>query len=160
MVYAIAPHIDALVAREKPDAILHLGLAGSRRRVSVETRAKNAASNARMDASGRRAAGLALDPRGPAAMRSTWNAQRLTNALRAARLDAALSNDAGDYVCNALLWRSLEAGAAPAIFIHIPRRRRIAPAKIAAALARVLPAFANGLARESFARRRFARERS
>jgi pyroglutamyl-peptidase len=50
--------------------------------------------------------------------------------LRAARMSgapAALSQDAGRYVCNALFWRALEAsrrgGPMLIAFVHVPRLR-------------------------------------
>ena len=138
VVHAIGPHLDSLVAREKPDAVVHLGLAGSRRRVCVETRARNRSSSLKHDAGGRCSSMSSLQPRA-AARRSTWDAGRLAAALRAQEIDAALSNDAGDYVCNATLWHSLRSGAVPAIFIHVPKKRRLAPARLAAALAKLLP---------------------
>ena len=140
VVHAIAPRLDALVARENPDVIVHLGVAGRRRHVCVETRARNVASTTKPDADGRFRKSRILKTGGPAARRSGLSAGRLVASLRAAHIDAILSNDAGDYVCNAAFWRSLETTRAPAIFIHVPKKRRIAPARIATALARVLPA--------------------
>lgn len=134
----IAQYLDAVVARERPDAIVHLGLAARRRRVSVETRARNRVTTLKPDSLGRHAPSHVCAARAPARL-STWNAARLCAALRRARIDAGLSVDAGDYVCNATLWRSLEDSRSPAIFIHVPEKRRLPPARMAAALARILP---------------------
>jgi pyroglutamyl-peptidase len=147
VVHAIASHVDALVAKTRPDAILHLGLAGQRRRVSVETRARNAISPLRPDANGRYATSRINLPTGAPFLRSDWPAVRLNAALRASGIDTELSIDAGDYVCNATLWRSLERRTAPAIFLHVPKKRRVAPQKMATALARVLPGMTLELAR-------------
>ena len=87
-------------------------------------------------------------------LRSPPIAARLVAKLHAAGLDAQPSVDAGDYVCNATLWRSLEAGASPAVFIHLPKKRHAAPRKVATALARILPAVTVELARSQAARRR------
>ena len=138
VVHDIAPRLDALVRREKPDAILHLGLAGSRRRVSVETRARNRSSSLKPDANGSLPSASLL-ARGALSRHSTWAVGRLAAALRARKIDAVLSHDAGDYVCNATLWHSLKAGAPPAVFVHVPKKRRVPPARLAAALAHVLP---------------------
>ena len=55
-------------------------------------------------------------------------AQRLVMAARAAGVPAALSRDAGSYLCNYLCWRAAEAArrrsAAVAAFIHVPIVRR------------------------------------
>lgn len=146
VVHAIGPLIDALVAREKPDAIVHLGLAARRRSVTVEARARNRASTLKSDARGAFAAGRAHGP-AVASLPSGWDAALLAARLRAARIDADVSNDAGDYVCNAALWRSLEAGAAPAVLIHAPKKSRVPPAEIARALAGLLPAMTLRIAR-------------
>lgn len=142
VVHAIGPLIDALVAREKPDAIVHLGLAGRRRNVTVETRARNLVTTLKPDARGRFSARRVHVARAPASRPATWDAALIVARLRAAGVDAAKSIDAGDYVCNAALWRSLEAGVAPAVFIHVPKKSRVAPAKIARALADALPPLA------------------
>ena len=146
VVHAIGPLLDALVAREKPDAVVHLGLAGRRRNVSVETRARNLVTTLKPDARGAFSAQRAHG-RGAASLPSTWDAGLLVARLRAAGVDAARSIDAGDYVCNAALWRSLEAGAAPAVFIHVPKKSRAHPADIARALAGVLPSLSLRIAR-------------
>ncbi|MDE2362317.1 MAG: peptidase C15 [Hyphomicrobiales bacterium] len=139
VVYAIEPHLDAIAAREKPDAIVHLGVAGQRRRVSVETRARNRRSIIRPDAQRRFSARLA-HPGAASERRSGWNARLLCAALRRVRIDAVVSVDAGDYICNAALWSALAQNGPPAIFIHVPGARRLAPARMAEALARILPA--------------------
>lgn len=152
VVYGVGPHLDALFSREKPDAIVHLGLAGRRRRVSVETRAANTVSTVKPDASGGYARRRTLAAGAAPYRRSGWNAVGLAAALRQDGVDAEVSIDAGDYVCNALLWRSLASHSAPAIFIHVPKKRRASPTGIAAALARILPAATARLLREGRAR--------
>lgn len=147
VVHAVAPLIDKLVACGKPDAVVHLGLAARRRGVSVESRARNVVTTLKPDARGAFAGSRAHRAQACAAMRTDWNAPRLVAALREAGVDAAVSNDAGDYVCNAALWRSLESGAAPAVFIHVPKKSRVRPADMARALAGVLPAMTLRLAR-------------
>lgn len=137
--HEIGPHLDAVMARENPDAVVHLGLAARRRRVSVETRARNRVTTLKPDAFGRHVVAPTLAPR-LSPRRSTWNARLLCHALRREGIDAALSADAGDYVCNATLWWSLEHLHRPAIFLHMPDKRRLPPARMAVALARVLPA--------------------
>lgn len=146
VVYAIGPLLDALVAREKPDAIVHLGLAARRRCVTVETRARNIVSRLKPDAQGAFASSRAHLTSAGASLPVGWDAGRLVAGLRHAGLDAHASNDAGDYICNATLWRSLETGA-PAVFIHVPKKSRAAPAEVARALAGVLPAMALRIAR-------------
>jgi len=149
VVHAVAPLVDALVAREAPDAIVHLGLAARRRGVNVECRARNLATMLKPDARGAFARTRAHRAGAPASLPTAWDAPRLVAGLRAEGVDATLSGDAGDYVCNAALWRSLETGAAPAVFIHVPKKSRVPPAVMARALAGVLPAMTLRLARRS-----------
>jgi pyrrolidone-carboxylate peptidase len=58
--------------------------------------------------------------------------------MRAAGLSAKISRDAGDYLCNALLWTALESGV-PAVFVHVPRPRRMMRRKGSQKLARPTP---------------------
>ena len=112
--------LAALHRDHAPHAIMHFGVAGRRRLISVETRARNAATTVNTDAAGhiRNAARLQSD--GPDSRRATLNAAPLLAALDGAGLPARRSRDAGDYLCNATLWASLAAGFA-ATFIHVPQ---------------------------------------
>lgn len=121
--------LEALLAeailQHRPDAILHLGLASRRSQLSVETRAINRAGPLHHDADGRLPASQILAGRRPPSLAATYPAARILAALRRERVRAALSRDAGDYVCNATLYRSLDAALAPIIgFVHVPRVRR------------------------------------
>jgi pyroglutamyl-peptidase len=64
----------------------------------------------------------------PAELRVPADAVRLASAARATGIDARLSRDAGRYVCNAALYRTLRAarqdGPRLVAFVHIPRPRR------------------------------------
>ena len=116
---AVEPALRAATGSTRPDAILHLGLAGRRRAISIETRALNRAGPLHPDAARRRPAQV-LAPGAARTMRATYPAARVCAAL--ARHGAHPSIDAGDYVCNATLYRSLAARLAPRIgFIHVPR---------------------------------------
>jgi pyroglutamyl-peptidase len=108
----------------RPDVILHFGLASRRRRISVETRAVNRAGTLHADASGTTPDRVVVVG-GPPSLMASYPAARIVAALRRERLEAALSIDAGDYVCNATLYRSLLAPLAPTVgFIHVPKVRR------------------------------------
>ncbi|MFG1420160.1 pyroglutamyl-peptidase I [Roseixanthobacter liquoris] len=105
----------------KPDIILLLGVASRRRVVCVESRAVNAAGSF-PDASGVAMTGRKLGE-GPAEIRSSADLPRLLAAMRAAGLPAALSRDAGRYLCNGLYYRVLTCAAArgvPVVFVHLP----------------------------------------
>lgn len=122
-----------------PDVIVHIGVAGRRRELSIETVAHNRRSPRHPDASGRAPTVLRSGAITRHAIRAEWGARILAMTLRRAGVPASPSRDAGAYVCNALLYRSLDSKCAPALFIHIPPARLCRPERIAKALARVLP---------------------
>jgi pyroglutamyl-peptidase len=113
---------------QKPDIVLMFGVAGRRRRLCIETRARNAVSLLFPDASGRRPRHGVIKLRGPAALTGNAPFARLAGAA-----GTRLSRDAGCYLCNYVYWRALERvrGTRPLVqFVHIPpvsskpRRRR------------------------------------
>ena len=111
-----------------PDAALHIGVAGRRRHVSVESLARNAQTVLRQDATRQRAATRAIVKGAPALLASTFPSPAIAAAARRHGIDARVTKDAGDYVCNQTLFLSLlMARAAGAMhltgFIHIPRPR-------------------------------------
>ena len=62
---------------------------------------------------------------GPAALALPAPAQRLLAAARTAGARAALSRDAGSYLCNYLCWRAIESatsagGPQVVAFVHVP----------------------------------------
>jgi pyroglutamyl-peptidase len=103
---------------QKPDVVLMFGVAGRRRQLCVETRARNAVSLLLPDASGHRPRHGVIKLRGPAAL--TGNAPF---ACLAGAAGIRLSRDAGRYLCNYVYWRALEQvrGTRPLVqFVHIP----------------------------------------
>ena len=123
---AVAGRLAHLYERHQPRAVLHLGLAGRRTAITPETRAVNRLSLLHVDASGRRAGHPAIDANGPHSLRATLPGARLLRAVRAGGAAAHLSRDAGDYVCNQVLYLSLRRAARQGAlvgFVHIPRPR-------------------------------------
>ena len=116
--------VAALVADFAPHAILHLGLAARRPRLTLETRARNRLSLLHPDAQGRRAATRLLEPGGPAARPARAPLAPMLAGLRRAGFPCALSNDAGDYLCNQTFHASLGEPAPAVAFLHLPRPRR------------------------------------
>ncbi len=116
MLDAVPRTVDAV----RPEAVLMFGLAGRRRRVTPEARAMNRASPLRVDAEGSPPRERMLARGAPFARPGVLSAVRMMVALRRAGLPAAVSRDAGDYLCNGLFWRMLETGV-PCIFVHVPR---------------------------------------
>jgi pyroglutamyl-peptidase len=103
-----------------PDAVLMFGLASRRRKITPEARALNRGSVLRADAGGGLPPGRGLTPGAPWARYGGIDAARMAAAMRRAGLQAAVSRDAGDYLCNALFWR-MAGTRLPCIFVHMPR---------------------------------------
>jgi len=126
--------LPALLARTKPDVLVMFGLAGRTRHVRIETRARNAISRVAPDATGRRPKTGTIVAGAAATMAMRTPAQRLVKAARSAGVKAALSHDAGRYLCNYLCWRASEAARRPngpkvAAFVHVPKVRAVRGAR-------------------------------
>jgi pyroglutamyl-peptidase len=122
---AVDRELPALLARERPDLLLMFGLASRRRHISIETRARNAITRAVADASGQLPAASLIVTGARATLPLCAPAQRLLAAVRATGMPAALSGDAGSYLCNYLCWRAGEAaerqdGPRLVAFVHVP----------------------------------------
>ena len=121
---AVDRELPALLAREKPQVLLMFGLAGRTKHVRIETRARNACSRRLPDAGGHVPVSATIAPEAPATRPLRNPGQRLVLAAQAAGVPAALSRDAGRYLCNYLCWRAAEASGAGAprltAFIHVP----------------------------------------
>lgn len=106
-----------------PDMILIFGLAGRRRHICIETRARNAVSVLFPDANGCRPSRGFIEARGPAALLGHAPFWRLQRAARANKIPVRLSRDAGRYLCNYAYWRALQRatrGQPLVQFVHIP----------------------------------------
>jgi pyroglutamyl-peptidase len=122
---AVDRELPGLLARERPDALIMFGLAPRRRQIRIETRARNALTGVVPDAKGHLPAASQIAPGARAALSLRAPAQRLVAAVRAAGISAALSGDAGNYLCNYLCWRAGEAAERDGIprlvaFVHVP----------------------------------------
>lgn len=110
----------------KPDIVLMFGVAGRRRQVSIETRARNAVSLLFPDASGHHPQRGVITPGEPTARKGHAPFARLLGAMRPSGVGARLSHDAGRYLCNYAYWRALQqsrAGRPLVAFVHIPQIR-------------------------------------
>ncbi len=117
--------LAAIIERLRPDAILHLGLAGRRSCMSVETRALNRLTILHPDASRAHALSRRVETGASGFRRSRLPAARLCTTMSRAGAPARLSIDAGDYLCNQVLFLSLGLFDGPCGFIHIPGPRRL-----------------------------------
>jgi pyroglutamyl-peptidase len=136
--WGMLPGFADTIRQCQPDAVLMFGLAGRRRKITPEARAVNHASLLRTDADGCNPRVRQLTYGGPGFRTSTINPALMTARMRATGLPAKVSLDAGDYLCNALLWTALETGV-PAILVHVPRPRLMKRPKGSQKLARPIP---------------------
>jgi len=106
-------------------AVVHLGLAGGRARISLERVAVNVMDYSRPDAHGQVLRDVACVEGGPAAYFSTLPARDMLTALNEEGIPAMISNTAGTYLCNDISYTTLHAVderalAIPIGFIHLP----------------------------------------
>ncbi len=108
-----------------PDAVVCVGQAGGRDAVTIERVAINVMDAAIPDNNGFMPTDEAVVPGAPAAYFATLPIKRMTAAIRNKELPAKISNTAGTYVCNTLMYYLLHLAATqyPALlggFIHVP----------------------------------------
>jgi pyroglutamyl-peptidase len=117
--------LPALIARVRPAALVMFGLAQRTRHVRIETLARNTLSRVDADVAGILPTANAIVADGPAALALPAPAQRLLAAALTVGTRAALSRNAGSYLCNYLCWRASESAAGAggpqvATFVHVP----------------------------------------
>lgn len=114
----------AVIARHRPQLVLALGVAPSRRAVSVERVALNLVDARIADNAGCQPVDAPVVPGGPAAYFSRLPVKAIVAALQRAGLPAELSPSAGSFVCNHVFYGLMHAlrrrPAVRAGFIHLP----------------------------------------
>ena len=117
-----APRI-ALEAAERlcPETIVCLGQAAGRDAVTPERVAVNLMDAAMPDNDGFQPVDEPVIPNAPAAYFSTLPVKAMVEAMQRIGVPARLSNTAGTYVCNALMYVMLrQTKDVPCGFIHVP----------------------------------------
>ena len=107
----------------QPDVILCLGLAGGRAAVTPERVGINVRSASIPDNRGQQFSDMPIIPDGPAAYFSTLPVTAMAAAIRAEGLPGQVSNTAGTYVCNDVLYTLSHrfAGTKTKVgFVHVP----------------------------------------
>lgn len=113
------------IAEVDPDAILCLGQAGGRAAITLERVAINVNDASIADNAGNQPVDEPIVAGGPAAYFSTLPNKAIVAALRQADIPAQISNTAGTYVCNQVLYAVLHYISendlpARATFMHVP----------------------------------------
>jgi len=121
---AVDRELPRLLGRHEPDALLMFGLAAQTPHLRIETWASNALSP-QQDAGGTVPPLRSIAPGRAARLRLPTLGGKLVAAARRARVPAAISEDAGDYLCNYLCWQAATAarqdrGPRFAAFVHVP----------------------------------------
>lgn len=103
---------------------LHFGVSQQARGFVIETRGRNACRPS-PDAAGRSPPRPRIDAEGPTERPVNLPVARIVERLAALELPVATSDDAGGYLCNAVLYHSLAlaetgTGAALTGFVHVP----------------------------------------
>jgi pyroglutamyl-peptidase len=119
----LPPRLTKLFAETSPDAVLLLGVAARRKKLSVETRAKNRVTLLRADAAKQLAWSCEIVHGAPDQFESPAPAERLAACARACGVPAQISRDAGAYLCNEAYYLSLLMDRR-AVFVHLPDWRR------------------------------------
>lgn len=109
----------ALIDRLAPDVVIHFGVSASARGFVIERRASNVCLPY-PDAAGQM-------PAGPISgdiefLEARWPSQQIVSRLVRDQFPVATSDDAGGYLCNAVLYATLSRPADPTIagFVHLP----------------------------------------
>ncbi len=117
------PQLEELYFAHRPTIALHFGVSHLSHALTIECCARNRAE--RPDAAGDGPMTDILTPYGPNERAPTIPTGRLVARLRRRSIAAVLSHDAGNYLCNAILYHSLDLMATLGIngqcgFIHLP----------------------------------------
>lgn len=113
------------IRRYRPDVVISVGQAGGRFSVSFERAALNVADSQKPDNDGFRPTDLQVVEGGPAAYFSTLPIKQMKQAVVDAGIPAEISNSAGTFVCNGVMYTALHISATEsnlmlAGFIHLP----------------------------------------
>ena len=115
----------AAMDRLRPDAVISLGQAGGRKAVTPERIAINLMDAKAPDNAGHQPHEQPIEPVGPDGCFSTLPVKAMAAAIRGTGLPGEVSNSAGTFVCNDLMYRVLRHAARTMPdtrcgFIHVP----------------------------------------
>ncbi|MCL7746751.1 pyroglutamyl-peptidase I [Halalkalibacter alkaliphilus] len=119
-----------LFEEHQPDAVIMLGLAAGRNRITPERIAINC-SDGEVDNEGQALQDALIREDGPAAYFSTLPIREMVNKLNESSIPAQISNTAGTYLCNNIMFQMLDYLkqhhiSCPAGFIHLPASYELA----------------------------------
>ncbi len=143
--------LKAAIAEYSPDLVLCTGQAEGTAELHLERVAINMRDARIPDNEGYAAEETPILPGGPAAYFATIPVKRLAGVLREHGIPAAVSNSAGTYVCNDVMYTLLHAlseapGTAVGGFVHIPLTPQQAAQRSASVPSMATETAADGLA--------------
>src|ERR1700761_7688264 len=112
-----------LIARHSPDLVIGVGLAEGRDAVTPERVAINVEDARIPDNAGDPPLDRPITESGPEAYFSRLPVKEISDRIREAGIPSSVSNSAGTYVCNSLMYRELDQlrnSDVPAGFVHVP----------------------------------------
>lgn len=126
--------LDTLIEAENPDIVICVGQAGGRTQISIERVGINIDDARIADNSQQSPIDAPINPDGPAAYFSNLPIKAMSNAIGESGIPATVSNTAGTFVCNHVLYGLMDMIAQKyplkrGGFIHVP----YAPEQVASA---------------------------
>jgi pyroglutamyl-peptidase len=126
--------VKAAMAELRPDVVVMMGEYGGRAMITVERIAQNLNDNARYglsDNDGKLLQGEPTAPGGPVAYRATLPIRAMVRAMRDAGIPADISDTAGTFCCNHLMYGilhhiALESLDVRAGWVHLPHLPAVA----------------------------------
>ena len=122
---AAGERLVSLIRELRPDAVVSIGLAAGAAAIRLERVALNLNDAARPDNGGDLATGRLIDPDGPIGYWSTLPIEAMLAALKAREIPSSITNHAGAYVCNHVMYTArheIERSGLdiPSGFVHVP----------------------------------------
>lgn len=123
--YDSVAHLKSLIKTHEPQVVICVGQAGGRASMSIERVAINVDDARIPDNKGQQPIDLPIAEEGPNAYFASLPIKAITEAIRAKGIPAMVSNSAGTYVCNHIMYGLLHvlANEYPGVkggFIHVP----------------------------------------
>ena len=120
-----AKRLNEVINEVKPDAVLSVGQAGGRPGITMERIAINVDDAKIPDNISQQPIDETIQTKGAAAYFSTLPIKRIVKAIREAGISVEVSNSAGTFVCNHIMYQALFAATKAdkpfkAGFMHIP----------------------------------------
>ena len=121
--------LESLITETSPGAVVCLGQAEGRGKITPEYIAVNIKNSTSADNAGRICCFEAIEKGGPDGIFTTLPVRKMVEKMQESAVPAAVSFTAGTYVCNNLMYcalRSCTPRGIPAGFIHLPLSAEIA----------------------------------